>query len=96
MVVNTTTWAITTATAATTDIGGATTTLDGELIPIDTNHFLFFYTDNSNDGQAQVLTVNTTTWAITTSAAKLEFDTQKGTYCSVDQYDATHFVVAWN
>lgn len=59
---------------------------------IDTNHFFMAYAGAANDGFAEVFTVNTSTWSVTTAAARLEHDTQNGTFNSVVQMDTNHFV----
>ena len=91
--VNTSTWAVTTAAASLefdTQYGSY-----HSCFQIDTNHFINFWTGVDNDGYVQVFTVNTTTWAVTTAANRLEFDTVNGTYNSCCQVDANHFINFW-
>src|SRR3990167_8528320 len=91
--VNTTTWAVTTAAASLefdTTLG-----THNACFQIDTNHFINVWSGSGNDGFAQVFTVNTTTWAVTTAAATLEFDTQSFTFASIKQIDENHFIVWW-
>lgn len=88
--VNTTTWAVTTASTPL-----EFDTVLGQyhsVLAIDTNHFINFWEGNGSDGFAQTFTVNTTTWAVTTAAAALEFDTQTGQYHSACKIDANHFI----
>jgi hypothetical protein len=95
-VVNTTTWAVSTV----------NTRLEYDTVlsawmssyKIDTNHFINFWSDTSNDGKCQVFTVNTTSWAVTTANALLEFDTQQyltNSKYSIAQIDANHFLHTW-
>lgn len=93
LVVNTTTWAVTTAASSLNfDAGfyGFTS-----ITAIDANHFVCFYAGTDFDGFAQVFTINTTTWAVTTSSSSLEFDTTRGYYNNSAQVDATHFLNIW-
>lgn len=91
--VNTSTWAVTTAN---TSLEFDTADCDYvDLVAIDTNHFLNVWTGPGSDGWAQVLTVNTTTWAVTTANASLEFDTAQGTYVQAEKIDDNHFMVVW-
>ena len=88
--VNTSTWAVTTA--------GASLEFDtvkgtyNSCCQIDSNHFINFWGGSGNDGYAQTFTVNTSTWAVTTAGASLEFDTVNGTYNSCCQIDSNHFI----
>ncbi len=61
-------------------------------LPIDSNHFIVFYAGEGSDGYAEVLTINTSTWAVTTAAASLEFDTDNGQYNSALKIDSNHFI----
>lgn len=91
--VNTTTWAVTTAAARLqfdTDVGAFYSSAK-----MDTNHFLIVWAGASADGFAQILTVNTTTWAVSTAAASLEFDTQNLAGSSCAKIDDTHAIVSW-
>ena len=91
--VNTTTWEVTTAAASLqfdTDSGSR-----NACYQIDTNHFINFWQGPSGDGFVQVFTVNTTTWAITTAAASLEFETQANDYNACYQIDTNHFINFW-
>jgi hypothetical protein len=91
--VNTTTWAVTTSNASLlffTDTGSY-----NSCFQIDSNHFINFFTGTDADGYAQVFTVNTTTWAVTTAGDPLEFDTQNNLYNSCFQIDANHFINYW-
>jgi hypothetical protein len=91
--VDTTTWAVTTAAASIlfdTDVGTY-----NSCYQVDSNHFINFWSWNSGDWFVQVFTVNTTTWAVTTAAASLEFDTADGNHNFCIQVDANHFVNLW-
>lgn len=92
--VNTSTWAITTAAASlefdTQDAGNIS------AVKIDTNHCICVWTWPASDGFIQTFTVNTTTWAVTTAAASLEFDTQQNTAWELVAIDANHFLVFWS
>lgn len=94
LTVDTTTWAITTAAASLTVDAGRTSG-GADLIAIDANHFLHSWCGTAGDGFVQVLTVDTTTWAVTTAAASLEFDTQDGPYSSLETIDTNHFILLW-
>lgn len=91
--VNTTTWAVTTA-AGTLEFNTDLCS-DNSCYQIDSNHFINFYAGTGFDGFAQVFTVNTSTWAITTTTASLEFDTQNGIYNSCCAIDSNHFINFW-
>ncbi len=92
MVVNTSTWAITTAGA----IKSFDTYYDGgQLADIDTNHCIVFYSSSATEGSAVTLAVNTSTWAVTTAASELIFDTQRGDDCVVRKLDDNHFANWW-
>ena len=94
--VNTSTWAVTTAAATLlfdTDVGSW-----NSVLMVDSNHFINFWTGASGDGFAQVLAINTSTWAVTTAAAQLEFDTQDhitNSKTSVAKVDTNHFIHIW-
>ena len=92
--VNTSTWAVTTA-ADRLEFDTVNGTYNS-CFQIDSNHFINFWAGNGNDGFVQVFTVNTSTWAVTTAAARLEFDTVNGTYNSCFQIDSNHFINFWN
>jgi hypothetical protein len=91
--VNTSTWAVTTA-AARLEFD----TVNGwhnSCYQVDSNHFINFWSGPDDDGFTQVFTVNTSTWAVTTAAARLEFDTVQGWYNSCYQIDSNHFINFW-
>jgi hypothetical protein len=93
LTVNTSTWAVTTASASLefdTVIG-----YEPSNYKVDTNHLIVFWGGSGTDGFVQILEVNTTTWAISTSAASLEFDTQDCRWNSCSQIDSNHFVNFW-
>jgi len=93
--VNTTTWAVTTA-GAILDL-----TIEGsanDIIPIpgDPNHFFLSYEDRiDDDGFAQIVEVNTTTWAVTTSAALFEFAAANGEGPRTVPVDDNHFLIVY-
>jgi len=62
---------------------------------IDSNHFINFWAGNGGDGYIETFEVNTSTWAITTAAVRLEFDTAQGYYNSCYQIDSNHFINFW-
>jgi hypothetical protein len=91
--VNTSTWAVTTANASL-----EFDTVQGyfnSCYQIDSNHFIDFWCGSGSDGYVQVFTVNTSTWAVTTANASLEFDTVNGNYNSCYQIDSNHFIDFW-
>ncbi|HUT46537.1 MAG TPA: prepilin-type N-terminal cleavage/methylation domain-containing protein [Sedimentisphaerales bacterium] len=92
LTVNTGTWDITKETPLEYD------TTNGEtpaLLQIDTTHYLCVYTDKFSDGQALVLTVNTSTWDIT-KETPLEYDTTNGETPALLQIDSTHYLCAYD
>ncbi len=92
--VNTTTWVVTTA-AAQLEYD-TQLSQDMSAVKVDTNHFLNVWRGGAGvTGGAQIFTVNTTTWAVTTAAAKFTFDTQFSTYTSLVPIDSTHYLVVW-
>lgn len=93
--VNTTTWAVTTATTP-LNFGAGGGGQHGDCAKIDANHFIEFYCALDADGFAQVFVVNTTTWAVTTASAALEFDTQNGNYSNCAKIDTNHFINFWS
>lgn len=92
--VNTTTWAVTTA-ASLLEFD-ATSGQYNSCFIIDTNHFINFWSGTNDDGFAQVFTVNTSTFAVTTANASLEFDTQDNLHNSCFKIDANHFINFWS
>lgn len=93
LAVNTSTFAVTTAAAAiefdTQDC------FYGKVVAIDSGHVIQFWGGPGSDGFTQVLTVNTSTWGITTAAASLEFDTQNGFWNSAAKIDSSHYLNTW-
>lgn len=90
--VNTSTWDITTV--------GSSVKFESErayalaLSEIDSNHFLiFFQGDAGGDGYVVPLTVNTSTWNVTTAATELEFNPYSYVYGAVSKIDANHFLL---
>jgi hypothetical protein len=92
--VNTTTWAVTTANDSL--VFDPVYTNENSCCQVDSNHFINFWSSDSFDGFVQVFTVNTTTWAVTTASASLEFDAEHGRYNSCYQIDSTHFINFWS
>jgi hypothetical protein len=62
---------------------------------IDANHFINFWGGLDWDGYVQVFAVNTTTRAVTTAAAALEFDTDIGSHSCCIIVDTNHFINFW-
>ena len=92
--VNTTTWAITTAAAALTILEG--NNLGNSCYKIDTNHFINYFSNANTTAQAVVVTINTTTWAVTTANSLFVFDTQHSDYApTCSQIDSNHFIAFW-
>ena len=92
--IDTATWAVSTANASLNFM-----TAQSQLMScykIDGNHFVNFWGGQDGDGYAQVFTVNTATWAVTTANSSLEFDTQFGTYHNCYPIDSNHFINFWN
>ena len=91
--VNTSTWAVTTANSSLEF--DTQHNYSNSCYQIDSNHFINFWSGAGDDGFTQVFTVNTSTWAVTTAAASLEFDTQNCWYNSCYQVDTNHFINFW-
>ena len=88
--INTSTWAITTASDR--FVFDTATPQDFSLSEIDTNHFVLFYKGTDNDGYVQVFTVNTSTYAITTSSNYLEYQTSNNSNNACIKVDTNHFL----
>jgi prepilin-type N-terminal cleavage/methylation domain-containing protein len=65
------------------------------LAQIDSTHYLCAYSGKDDDGWAVVLTVNPSTWAIT-SGTKFEFDNQQGKTPALAKIDSTHYLLAYS
>lgn len=66
-----------------------------DLVQIDSTHFIVAYVDYySYDGYVEVLTVDTDTWTVTSSAS-YEYGTDESYHQSITQIDATHYLIAW-
>ncbi|MDD4013251.1 MAG: hypothetical protein PHW14_03565 [Candidatus Omnitrophica bacterium] len=93
--ISTSTWAVTTSSARKSLGNGANGNIDGsygDIIKVDTNHFLVTFIDGNYDGFAQVIAVNTSTFEVTTAASSLEYDTRQAFYSTLLKIDDTHFV----
>lgn len=93
--VNTSTWAVTT-TGSALQFDTATVLGGNSCCQIDDNHFINFWGGSGEDGFVQSFTVNTSTWAVTTSAGRLEFDTTNGQLHTCCQVDTSHFINFWS
>jgi len=62
-----------------------------DCIKINANNYLVTWTGSGFDAFAQVLRVNTTTYAVTAIGTPLEFDTASGRSFSLSQVDTNHF-----
>jgi len=91
--VNTSTWAVTVeGTALEFDV---TRGDQNSLVQLTSTHFLNCYSGTGADGFAQVLAVNTSTWAVTTVGTPLEFDANVAEYISAVAIDSTKVLVFW-
>lgn len=93
--INTTTWAVTDNAAASLEFD----TADASFITLhkinnDNTRWLVFHQGAAADGFVRVLTVNTSTWAITATSS-LEFDTVNGVHNATVMLDSTHFLNFW-
>ena len=94
LAVNTSTWAVTEPAAATEfDTGDYSF---GSLLKVnnDDTRYILFHQGVSADGFVRILTVNTSTWAVTATSSS-EHDTSNGTHNKAIQLDATHFLNVW-
>jgi type II secretory pathway pseudopilin PulG len=89
--VNTSNWTLSQSTAHEFDVARGKTPA---LAQIDSNQYLCVYEGPSDDGWAQILTVDTDTWQVT-SASDFEFDTVKGRTPALAQIDDEHYLCAY-
>lgn len=68
---------------------------DTVLAKIDDSHYLCTYADKFSDGQAVVLTVNTSTWDIT-KQTPFEFDTEQATDHALAKIDDSHYLCVYS
>ena len=94
LTVDTGTWEITKGTAFQFESVKAKTPA---LIQVDSTHYLCAYAGDGDDGTAVILTVNTSTWAITKEPPEtpFEFDGVKGKTPALAQIDSTHYLCAY-
>jgi hypothetical protein len=92
LVVNTTTWTVTTASAVLEfDTQNAYRTASYK---IDTNHFLGYWMGGASSyPTVQAFAVNTSTWEVTTAAALKVIDAHFGNFPTCEQIDANHFII---
>jgi len=64
------------------------------LVQIDATHYLCAYQGPGDDGWAVILTVNTSTWTVS-SGTPFEFDTVKGLEPALAQIDSTRYLCAY-
>jgi len=91
--VNTSTWAVTTASER-FKIDTQNNTYNSAF-KIDTNHFINYWRGIDGDWFAQTFEVNTNTWVVTTVSTTLEFDTQNNAFNSAFKIDTTHYINFW-
>ena len=89
--VNTSTWAVTTANDSLEY--DTTISLSNQILSIDVNHFILIWSGVDSDGFAQVFTVNTSTWAVTTANTAIEFNTSQYSGGSFTKINDNNFVV---
>jgi len=92
LTVNTATWSITSETPFEYDgeMGAMPT-----VAKIDNSHYLCLYSDKFSDGQAVVLTVNTSNWDIT-KETPLEYDTNYAGTSALAKIDNSHYLCAYS
>lgn len=94
-IVNTTTWAVTTA-ANSLAINGASRHTDHSCHPVDSNHFIDFSQNIDNtEGNVAVFTVNTSTWDVTRNGSFLNFHNTSIGANSCYKIDTNHFINFW-
>ncbi len=96
LAVNTSTWAVTTTATPLKFVADFGYGIPQSAKLIDENHVLLVFVGPSSDGYAQVFTVNTSTWAVTTAAASLEFDAVNLSHASTVKIDTSHFACTWS
>lgn len=98
LAVNTGTWAITQAGAATEfDTSNFSGYNGGPMVQtIDSTHVIVAWGTASSVGQAQVLSINTGTWAVTAEGTVHEFDNSSVQYIGVTPLDLTnHYLITY-
>jgi len=90
--VNTTTWACTTASNRLEFKDADTITNSMTSCLIDTNHVFQVYRRSDSDGVAQIYTINTTTWDVTTASAILDFMANGGSGDNCFKFDTNHII----
>jgi len=83
------------STYAVTEVGSANefetlNFLYPSIVKVDSTHFFAMWSGDGADGYAQILSVNTSTWAVTAEGTPVEFDTTNGQYTACYLLDATH------
>ena len=91
LTVNTGTWSVTKETPFEFDTQEGKTPA---LSKIDNTHYLCAYSGKNSDGWVVVLTVNTSTWAVT-KETPFEFDTQKGGTPALSKIDDDNYLCAY-
>ena len=91
LTVNTGTWDITSETPFEFETDNATIPA---LAKIDDSHYLCVYADKFSDGQAVVLTVDTSTWDIT-KETPLEYDTDNADTPALAKIDDSHYLCVY-
>lgn len=92
-VVNTTTWAVTAVGSALEF--DATLALTIAVAQVDTNHFAAFW-DGAANGNAQILTVNLSTFAVTAEGSPLNFSSNGVDNSCVALGDGLHVINFWS
>lgn len=91
--VNLTTWAVTVEGTA---LEFDTTRGDqNSLVQLTSTHYLNCYSSAGSDGFAQVLAVNTSTWAVTAVGTPFEFDADIAEHTSAVAISSTHVLIFW-
>ena len=75
---------------------GGTSGFPLDICELDNNHFFVVFADAGNDGDSQVIEINTSTWVVTEVGTSFEFRVGNVFYVSVATFNSTHVVVAYD
>lgn len=95
LIVNGSTWAITAADSPLV-VGTTGDSYNQDVVQLDSTHFMVSFIDSGSDGDARVITVNLSTWAVTAEGTAYEYYTGSTNYWQPLVFvNATHAIVVW-